>query len=285
MGIQLSLIGVNDTIQLDNTDYTLMVGTKGFGIPSPLLRIDPSASNGGTFRYAKRDIREIDLPIHIAGDDRDMTETLLRRLANILRDKVRLQATYPDGSVWYLDTYYAGGGETVFGSTANDYFADWDLILRAPQPFWQSDEPFQVSIIQNTTTRGLLAGSSPKSLAFLRIKTSQAFGTVTVTNNGDVDAPAKWVINGPSTLLTIQKSDGTGFTYTTSMSSSDILYIDCEAGTVIDQNGLNKYGGLGSAPKLFSLPPGDSTLTISVSGASSATKVRGMFMPRREVLH
>lgn len=285
MAISLKLVGTNDSIAFDDTNYVLQVGTRGFGIPSPILRIDPSASNGGTFRYSKRDIRELDLPLTIFGSDREDTEAKLRRLSNILQGKATLTATYEDGSVWYLDTYYAGGGETTFGPTANDYFCQWDLIMRAPQPFWQSDAPFQVSIIQDSTTRGLLAGSSPKSLAFLRVKTSQAFGSVTVYNDGDVDAPAKWIVNGPSTLLTIQKSDGTGFTYTTAMLSTDTLYIDCEAGTVVDQNGVNKYAGLGSAPKLFSLPPGSSTLTITVSGASSATKVRGQFMPRREVLH
>lgn len=285
MAISLKLVGTNDSIDFDDANYVLQVGTRGFGIPSPILRIDPSASNGGTFRYSKRDIRELDLPLTIFGSDREDTEAKLRRLSNILQGKATLTATYEDGSVWYLDTYYAGGGETTFGSTANDYFCQWDLIMRAPQPFWQSDAPFQVSIIQDSTTRGLLAGSSPKSLAFLRVKTSQAFGSVTVYNDGDVDAPAKWIVNGPSTLLTIQKSDGTGFTYTTAMLSTDTLYIDCEAGTVVDQNGVNKYAGLGSAPKLFSLPPGSSTLTITVSGASSATKVRGQFMPRREVLH
>lgn len=285
MAISLKLVGTNDSIDFDDANYVLQVGTRGFGIPSPILRIDPSASNGGTFRYSKRDIRELDLPLTIFGSDREDTEAKLRRLSNILQGKATLTATYEDGSVWYLDTYYAGGGETTFGSTANDYFCQWDLIMRAPQPFWQSDAPFQVSIIQDSTTRGLLAGSSPKSLAFLRVKTSQAFGSVTVYNDGDVDAPAKWIVNGPSTLLTIQKSDGTGFAYTTAMLSTDTLYIDCEAGTVVDQNGVNKYAGLGSAPKLFSLPPGSSTLTITVSGASSATKVRGQFMPRREVLH
>lgn len=285
MSIDLVLIGTNDTVQLDGTNFTLQTGTRGFGIPSPILRIDPSASNGGSFRYSKRDIREIDLPIAITGSDREETETFLRRLANIFRDKVRLQSTYPDGSVWYLDCYYAGGGETVFGSTANDYYCNWDVILRAPQPFWQSTEPFSVSIASSTGTRGLLAGSSPKSLAFLRVKTSQAFGTVTVSNDGDVDAPAIWVVKGPSTLLTIQKSDGTGFTYTTSMSSSDTITIDCEKGTVVDASGVNKYSGLGTAPKLFSLPPGSTTMTITVSGATSDSRVLGYFMPRREVLH
>lgn len=285
MATSLTLIGTSDSITIDDDTYTVTTGLRGFGIPSPVLRIDPSASNGGTFRFAKRDIRELDVPMVIRGTDEAETQTHLRRLANILRDKVTLQATLDDGSKWYLETYYAGGGETTFGATANSKFASWDLILRAPQPFWQSDVPFQVSIIQDTTTRGLLAGSSPKSLAFLRIKTSQAFGTVSVYNSGDVDAPAKWVINGPSTLLTIQRSDGVGFTYVDALLSTDTLYIDCEAGTVVDQNGVNKYSGLGTAPKLFSLPPGSNYMTITVSGASSATKVRGTFMPRREVLH
>ena len=44
MGIDLTLIGTNDSIELDGEHYTLQTGTRGFGIPSPLLRIDPSAS-------------------------------------------------------------------------------------------------------------------------------------------------------------------------------------------------------------------------------------------------
>lgn len=286
MATKLYLSSATDSIQFNlPDDYIVTTGLRGFGIPSPILRIDPSASNGGTFRYSKRDVREIDLPVTIIADSESNLQTKLRRLANILQGKATLQATLEDGTNWYLNTYYAGGGETTFGATANTTFCQWDIILRAPQPFWQSDNPFEASIIQDSSTRGLLAGTSPKSLAFLRVKTSQAFGSVSIFNDGDVDAPATWVINGPSTLLTIQRSDGVGFTYTTSMSSSDTLYIDCEAGTVVDQNGVNKYAGLGAAPKLFSLPPGINYITITVSGASSATKVRGTFMPRREVLH
>ena len=285
MALSMTLTGTNaDTISFDDDNYVLEVGTRGFGIPSPILRIDPSASNGGTYRFSKRDVREIDLPIAILGASQTETEAKLRRLSNILRDKAVLAVTYENGEVWTLDVYLAGGGQTTFGSTANDYFCQWDLILQAPQPFWQSTNPFSVSIISDATTRGLLAGSSPKSLAFLRVKTSQAFGTVTVSNDGDVDAPAVWVITGPSTLTTITL-DGVGFTFDDALTSAETITIDCEAGTVKDQDGVNRYAGLGSAPKLFAIPPGNATLTITVTGATSNTRVQGSFAERREVLH
>jgi hypothetical protein len=281
----MTLTGTNaDTISFDDDNYVLEVGTRGFGIPSPILRIDPSASNGGTYRFSKRDVREIDLPIAILGASQTETEAKLRRLSNILRDKAVLEVTYENGEVWTLDVYLAGGGQTTFGSTANDYFCQWDLILQAPQPFWQSTNPFSVSIISDATTRGLLAGDFPKSLAFLRVKTSQAFGTVTVSNDGDVDAPAVWVITGPSTLTTITL-DGVGFTFDDALTSAETITIDCEAGTVKDQDGVNRYAGLGSAPKLFAIPPGNATLTITVTGATSNTRVQGSFAERREVLH
>jgi hypothetical protein len=285
MALSMTLAGTNgDVISFDDETFVLMVGTTGFGIPSPILRIDPSASNGGTFRFSKRDIRTIDLPLTIFGTDRADTESNLRRLSNILRDKATLSVYYENGEVWQLEVYLAGGGQTVFGRTGNDYFCEWDLALQAPQPFWQSTAPFSINIVADTTTRGLLAGSTPKSLAFLRVKSSQAFGTVTVTNTGDVDAPAVWTIHGPSTLTTINLGS-IGFTFQDTLSSSEIITIDCEAGTVKDQTGANRYSGLGSAPKLFAIPPGDQTLTITVTGATSDTRVQGYFANRREVLH
>ena len=285
MALSMTLTGTNgDTISFDDDNYVPQIGLRGFGIPSPILRIDPSASNGGTFRFSKRDVREINLPLMILGSSRQETETKLRRLSYILRDKAVLTVTYENGEKWTLDVYLAGGGETQFGSTGSDYFCQWDLALQAPQPFWQSTAPFSVSIVSSSTARGLLAGSSPKSLAFLRVKSSQAFGTVTVTNTGDVNAPAVWTIKGPSTLTTIQLN-GVGFTFNDTISSATTITIDCEAGTVKDQTGANRYSGLGTAPKLFSIPPGDQTLTVSVTGATSDTKVTGTFSSRREVLH
>jgi hypothetical protein len=285
MALSMTLTGSNgDTISFDDNNYVPQVGLMGFGIPSPILRIDPSASNGGTFRFSKRDVREINLPLMILGTSRQETETKLRRLSYILRDKAVLAITYENGEIWTLDVYLAGGGETQFGSTGADHFCQWDLALQAPQPFWQSTAPFSVSIVSSSAARGLLAGSSPKSLAFLRVKSSQAFGTVTVTNTGDVNAPAVWTINGPSTLTTIQLN-GVGFTFNDTITSATTITIDCEAGTVKDQTGANRYSGLGTAPKLFSIPPGDQTLTVSVTGATSDTKVTGTFSSRREVLH
>jgi len=285
MALSMTLTGTNgDTISFDDDNYVPQVGLMGFGIPSPILRIDPSASNGGSFRFSKRDVREINLPLMILGESREETETKLRRLSYILRDKAVLAITYENGETWTLDVYLAGGGETQFGATGSDYFCQWDLALQAPQPFWQSTAPFSVSIVSSSATRGLLAGSSPKSLAFLRVKSSQAFGTVTVTNTGDVNAPAVWTIKGPSTLTTIQLN-GVGFTFNDTITSATTITIDCEAGTVKDQTGANRYSGLGTAPKLFSIPPGDQTLTVSVTGATSDTKVTGTFSSRREVLH
>ena len=285
MAIELSITGASgDSISLEGPDFFAKAGTRGFGIPTPVLRIDPSASNGGTFRYSKRDIREIDLPITILGDTQSETEEKARRLANILQGPATLTATYDTGDVWALTVYYAGGGETQFGQNGSDHFCSWDLILKAPQPFWESTTPFSISIIQDTTTRGLLAGSTPKTLSKLRVKTSQAFGNISITNDGDVDAPMVWTIQGPSTNASFSLN-GVGFSFTQTLTSADTITIDCEAGTVTDQTGANRYAGLSSAPKLFNIPPGDAVLSINVTGATSATKVRGYFSPRREVLH
>jgi len=92
MALSMTLTGTNgDTISFDDDNYVPQVGLMGFGIPSPILRIDPSASNGGTFRFSKRDVREINLPLMILGDSREETKTKLQRLYYIHRNKATLE--------------------------------------------------------------------------------------------------------------------------------------------------------------------------------------------------
>lgn len=276
--INYALVGANgDTINLDDTTYTLGTGLRGVGIPAPMLRIDPSASNGGVYRYSKRDIRELDLPI-IIQDDVDV-EPHVRRLARLLQGAVRLVATYDSGQKYELTVYLAGGGETTYGSDAGRNFCRWVITLQAPQPFWQSVEPVSFSVMAASGTRGLLG-----NLSKLQVKTSQALGAVNVENSGDVDAPVIWQLKGPASSVAITLN-GIGFTYNSAIGSTETITINCDLGTVVDQLGANKYASLAAAPKLFAIPTGSSVVTINAAGADTTTKISGYFSPRREVIH
>jgi phage-related protein len=285
VNIQISLTGANgDTIELNNEDYVLQTGVRGFGIPNAVLRIDKSAGNGGVYRFSKRDIRELDLPIVVLSNGGNLEEKL-RRLANVLKSAVTITASYDDGDAYELVAYYNGGAETQFGSNASNDFAVWALTMQAPQPFWTSKSPKQFSVSASSGTKGLLAApSGVSSLSRLLVKTDQALGLVNVENIGDVEAPIVWQIKGPSTNVAITLN-GVGFEYTETITSSDTITIDSEKGTVVNQSGVNKYSYLSTAPKLFSVPSGNSVISITATGADSNTKISGFFKPRREVIH
>lgn len=284
--ITISLTGENgDTITFDNSTYILTTGVRGFGIPAPLLRIDKSAADGGVFRLSKRDVRDLDLPIVILGDESADVQSRLRRLANILRGKVTIRAAYTDGSAYELDTYFNGGAETTFGQDGNKSLCRWVVTLQAPQPYWTSSIPQTFSVSASTATRGLLGSASGfKTLSALRVKSSQALGSVAIENVGDIASPVTWVITGPAATVSVSLN-GVGFSYTSAIGSGEVITINSELGTVTDASGVNKYAGLGSAPKFFSIPSGTSTVSITATGADTTTRISGYFSPRREVIH
>jgi phage-related protein len=284
----ISLTGSNgDQIVFDEENFILEIGLRGFGIPVPIVRIDKSASDGGVFRFSKRDIRELDFPIMVIGSDRFDLEAKLRRLALILKGAVTIRADFENERSYDLVAYYNGGAETIYGEDASSTFARWTITLQAPQPFWTSSIPKQFSVAASASgARGLLAAATgTKTLSRLLVKTSQALGNVNVENEGDVAAPVVWQIKGPSDNVTITLN-GVGFSYTETLTSSDTITIDTEAGTVKNQSGVNKYAFLSSSPKLFSIPSGISTISITATGTdTSNSKISGFYNPRFEVIH
>lgn len=285
--ISISLIGSNgDTTQLTNgfSDYILTTGVLGFGIPPTQVRIAESASAGGTWRNTKRGVRDIDLPILVSGTDRQDLETKLRRLSNLLQDfngPTKIRATYSDGSAFELKAHYVGGGDIEYGPESNGKQAKWVISLQAPNPYWESVNPVNYTL-QLLAGRGLLKGNV--SLTQLRLAGQYGFGDVTLVNPGDVVAYPTWTVTGPATSVTITQN-GVGFTYDETVAAGDQIIIDTFSGTVVDQDGVNRYGNLAAAPKLFAINPGTQTVTIAAPGADQDTVIAGNFKPLREVIH
>jgi hypothetical protein len=286
VNINFYLIGANqDSISLSGPDYILETGATGFGIPQPLVQIDPSAGNGGKFRFLKRGIRVVDLPITILSDNGLDLEDKLRRLSKIMARDFTLEGRYSTGEIWSLTLYMDGGAETTFGETANQYFCKWVISARAPQPFWVSAEATTFAVQAVEVSRGLLGVSvGQRSLSQLQVSSGQALGTILITNEGDVEAPVFWRIDGPATSVEIELGS-TGFSFLSDLEAGDSILINTELGTVETNLGVNAYSGLGPAPKLFSLPAGSSVINITATGADDNTKISGSFNLRREVLH
>jgi len=286
VNISISLIGSNgDTIALTNeySDFILTTGVLGFGIPPTKVRIAESASAGGVWRNTKRGVRDLDLPIVVMGTDRQDLETKLRRLSNLLQDfngPTKIRANYSDGTAFELAAHYVGGGDVEYGDESNGIRAKWVVSLQAPNPYWESVTPLNYTL-QMSAGRGLLRSTS---LSKLHLSGQYGFGDVTLINPGDVVAYPNWLITGPCSSVSIS-ANGVGFTYNEPIAEGDSILIDTFAGTVKDQDGVNKYGSLASAPKFFTIKPGAQTVTIAAPGAIEQTVIAGNFKPRREVIH
>ena len=290
--LSIFLIGGNDdTIPLDGSqDIILGTGFRGTGIAPTNVRIQNSAGDGGVWRSSRRTQREFDLPITVLGASREVVEGLLRRLSSALSDRSkapRLRAVYSDGTGPFdIEVHYTGGAETVWGSDAGSTFCRWGITMTAPDPYWTSVDSESSFLGADPDPRGLL----PR-LANLPVKSSQVIGAFTVENAGDVNAFPTWTFRGPMDDVTVTSAAGQSFAYIDPILEDETITVDTLTGTVVDQDGVNKYGSLGASPKLFSIPAGRSTLNVEATGTSpgidgvGATLITCSYKPRREVIH
>jgi hypothetical protein len=284
--VTLSLVGANgdEIVFTDAGDYVLTTGLSGMGIPATSVRIDDSASDGGVWRFSKRGIREMDLPVVVFGNDRVAVESNLRRLSNLLQDKSAgtvLRASYSTGEVWELTQgHYVAGAETTKGEDANVAWSRWVLSMQFANPFWirQQAESFSVGV--PGTGRSLIP-----DLAELRVTGSQAIGEIDIENLGDVEAYPVWIFQGPADSVSVTSQSGLSFEYAASIPTGSTITVNTAAGTVVDEDGVNRYANLSVAPKLFTLPSGNTSVTVEAVGADANTLISLYYQPRKEVVH
>lgn len=280
-----SLTGANgDTVVFDYANYVLN-SISGHGVPATKVRIDESAGAGGTWRYTKRGVRDIDLAVTVIGTDKADVQSKLRRLDRIIQDTAgatTLTVTYDDASSLSLDVHYTAGAESQWGgNTEGNVWCRWILSFKAPQPFWQSTDRQTFTVTAGNTGRGLLP-----QLSKLRVSSSQSLGIVSVVNNADVPSYPIWTIRGPVSNLEI--TNGTqSFGFNTPINAGQTVIVDTEAGTVTGDNGANRYGILNPAPKLFAFLPGTSTIEINAdeNSTSANTYISCSYALRYEVVH
>jgi hypothetical protein len=284
--ITMTLTGANgDTITFDNVNYILESDVSGFGRPPIEMRIDESALDGGMFRFSRRGIREVDMPIYILGISRADVEAKMRRLSAILDDSsgtgTIIQANYANGDEWFLEGHYSKGAESQFGESGTLTFARWLLSFRCPNPYWTRLDAQSFSVTGGGTSgRGLF---SPNTMANMKVAPSQVLGALSFTNAGDVPAPPTWIFTGPFDSVTVS-SGSSQFVYNAAVTAGNTITVNCAKGTVIDQAGVNKYASLSAAPKLFSIQPGSTSVNISAVNTTSASQIQLNFQPRKEVV-
>ena len=278
-----SLTGANgDVITFDNSNYVLNPSLLGLGIPPTSVRIDESSRDGGVWRNSRRTVRNIDLPVTVVGDDATDVETKLRRLSRLTQDTLGptvLTAIRDSGNLT-MGLHYTGGAELEYGGDAGgDQWARLVLSFQAPQPFWESADEESFSVTAGNTGRGLLP-----QLSKLRLSSSQSLGVINVDNTSDVNVYPVYEVSGPITGLTVSNgTDSWGFNIT--VDEGETYEVDTEAGTVSSISGENLYNILNPAPKLFSFPPGETTITVEGTSTNLNTRITCRYALRYEVVH
>jgi len=277
------LTGANgDSITFDLDEFVLNPSLTGFGIPPTSVRIDESARDGGTYRYSRRAVRNIDMPVTVLGASATAVESSLRRLAKLTQDTLGptvLTALRDDGDLT-MELYYVGGAELEYGGEAGGVqFARLLLSFQAPNPFWQSADTESFTVTTGDTGRGLLP-----ELTKLRVASSQAIGLINVSNTSDVPVFPTFMVVGPVDGLSVTLN-GEGWSFTENVATGDIYEIDHEAATVTGIGGVNRYDILDTAPKFFSFPPGNSSVLVIGTNATTDTTITCNYNLAFEVVH
>jgi hypothetical protein len=257
-------------------------GITGFGLPGVTNRWFEGAGDGATWRGSRTLPREIDLPFTAQAGDRAGLLAMMSNLARILdpsNGAARLDYALPDGDLWFANVVREGGGDWKRGARKDsdkDKFVNSYITLKAGDSFWTRTRPEQFDVRQDTSGRGLMP-----YLAKLEVSSSGAFGSRDVVNIGDAPAWPIWKLTGPFLTLAFTGPKGEALTWSGNIAAGNGLTIDAKNGTVIDYNGVNRYDGLGPAPKFWTIAPGESVVSVIATGTSSTTLIKCTWQPRR----
>lgn len=289
----VSLVTATDVLHLSawmdaTTRARVLKGLAGLGMPPVDTQWAAGAGDGETFKGARVLPREVRLPLVILGADRAQCSQLYNRLAIMLapNNTARLRASEPGGAVWETHVVRTAGGDYTWGTGTNGRTAIiTEVTLRAGDPYWTATTAQQRTLAAGDSGRGLIPG-----LAELKLTATQAVGVAGIENTGSAEGRPVWTIEGPTSKFTATSPSGDVLEWDGArdpegnLAEGDTLTLDTRTGAVTDQNGLNRFGGMSTAPKFWKIPPGESTITVELTGATAASLVRVAWFPRSWVV-
>lgn len=261
--------------------WVLQPGAKGLDMPAYTFTQDESPGIDG---YAVRQVRaggkEISLPIAFWADDSrmaylDRRRSLIRSL-NPKRGPGTLTVTQTDGTARTIGARYTAGLEGDESLDASG--ARWCmgvLSFACPSPFWLGPEA-------TTEWRSSVAGTFFPFLPLV-VGNSQVLGSVSVDNDGDDNAFPVWTVTGPATAISLTNvTTGDVLVLARTITVGDTVVIDTRERqqTAVLNGTTNLWGDISDASTMWALEPGHNDLTLTVTGATSNTRVRMTYQPR-----
>lgn len=284
-----------DETQLDGSDgATVLTAVAGrFMPPFQMVEDEIPFQPGARLRRVKTKVREVVLPMIFRGvDEADLREVMRAWAVRFSPDRGPgvLRATGPvigtDIAELFLDEapvitdplvetrdlncIYTGGLEAVedLRGTKGLTWQKVVAVFRAHDPYWYDAD--------DTTALFELPPAVPFFPFFpLTLSSSEVVATVTLTNDGDVEAWPVWTITGPCAegfkLRNVTTGDVT--TVEAEIFDGQTVEIDTRPGykTVTRYDGANLFGYLSDDSSLWPLAVGDNEIRVEVTEASHDT--------------
>lgn len=263
---------------------TALAGFAGTGLAPRTAQWFEGAGDGATWRGSRTGPRTLVMPIDIIGPDRTALLEQMGLIALLLDQNAtppRLRLIEPSGDIWVTQVVLIAGlddwtwGRETDGRTR----VRTSLTLMSGDPHWTRETASDFEVVVSNAGRGLL----PK-LSQLRLTSSQAMGSRTVESPGDTRAYPVWQITGPGANPTLVGAAGEVLRWEGTLAAGEVLTIDTQRNTVTDQSGANRYDRLAPAPRFWSIRPGISTVSVTMDGATSASRITCAWRPRRQVM-
>jgi hypothetical protein len=279
---KLLLVSGADTINLNEIDefgigFQAKSGVTGLGLPPVSVQWLEGAGDGAVFRGTRVQTRDIDIPVEILALDRGDLQVKLSRLALVLAGGCTLILQDDDGTQWRTDVWRVGGGEYTYGEdTIGKNEFQTVLTLRAGDPYFTSSVQ-QVRTISGAGT----ANAFLSTLVTMTVAPSQAIGSIDLSNTGDAPAYPVWEVRGPGDHFVATSPTGEVIKWNGTLAAAQKLVIDTRKGTVTDETGANRYDLLDTAPRFWTVAPGNSTAGASLLNTTSASQITCSWYPRK----
>ncbi len=253
--------------------------------PRDVLTDQVPGMDGARLRLIRTRERQVFLPLLVRALDGDWAWVLdkmaeIRSLQNYrLRDYVSEEGTfdlvatrdgYPERT---LRATYLEGMEGDYGSGV--YMPDWRIFgikLLAVDPYWHGRE-WSTPTVSLPSPMPFLS-NDPADAFPRQISASVALGEdMSLTIPGDVPSPAVIELTGPADQTVITSAAGLDVTIG-ALADGDHFVLDTGRVKTATLNGVSDWSKVGTSPQWRPFRPGETSISMVVTGATSETRAR-----------
>ncbi|WP_341856439.1 phage tail domain-containing protein [Brachybacterium sp. GPGPB12] len=237
---------------------------------------DRITGDGSIVRGVRYGAREVYLPLLMESDSVAGLSRMRRELNRLLAPHlgpVEIRIEDPaTGTDRMIRGYYREGLDGDFGDGFHGSWQTLGLTFECPDPWWLGPEQ-TVELRVNPGSKPFLSDTVPFFPVILAQSTVQGRFDVTIEGDGPV-WPA-WEVLGPGTDLVIARGTDRIEIAGTFSPTSPVL-IDTAAGRITP----DRWADTSLRSRLFSLDPGQQSLTVTLVSATPATLVRLTYRER-----